>query len=184
MEKPSGLVRSAWLPACLGILAAAGCQDGKFGFRIPRMLPQSQEPAETKVPEPIHLLLPKSVRFHQFTGARTFDKTGGVKGMDVQIQALDACGDATKAFGKFQFALHHYRPGKADTRGPRIATWEEDLLEPTKNLVHWKEEWRTYQFKLEWSRAIPVGSKFILVVTFSSPFTERKFAERVFTAGE
>jgi len=174
--------------ALLAMLSGAplGCQDGKFGLKVPWDSPADHkpEPAETPVPEPLHLLLPRSIRIQPFTGVRTFDKAGGVKGIEARVEALDAYGDATKAFGKFHFALHGYRPDKADPKGPRIATWDEDLLDPKKNLLHWSRVHRSYQFHLQWDSPIPVGSQFLLVATFSSPFGERKFAEQVFVSGQ
>ncbi len=172
--------------ALLAALLAGGCEDGKFGLEDPFDDPagKSPEAAEVPVPEPLHLLLPETVRVHPFTGTRTFDEAGGVKGIDVRVEALDAYGDATKAFGTFRFALHRHRADSPDPRGARIATWEENLLEPEKNMLHWDSITRAYKFKLQWYRAIPVGSRFVLAVTFSSPFTERKFAERVFVSGE
>ena len=186
MRRPLRFAALATVLAGLLAGGAGGCKNGKFDFKAPWDTPSAQkpEPAATPVPEPIHLLLPKAIRIHPFTGTRTFDQTGGVKGVDVRIEALDAYGDSTKAFGKFQFALHQHRPHAAEIKGRRIATWEEDLLAPKKNVLHWDAITRTYEFKLQWYRPIPVGSKFVLAITFSSPFTERKFAERVFVSGQ
>jgi len=177
---------SGMLLAALIAAGPAGCKGAKFDLKAPWDHPAAKkpEPAEKRVPEPIHLLLPQAIRIHPFTGTRTFDEAGGVKGIDVRIEAIDAYGDATKAFGKFHFALHHYRTGTASPKGRRIATWEEDLLEPRKNLLHWDNITRTYKFKLQWYKPIPVGSRFILVVNFASPFTQRKFAERDFISGQ
>ena len=79
----------------------------------------------------------------------------------------------------FQFARN-----SVDHKGKRIATWEESLLEPKKNLIHWDKITRTYEFKLQWDRPIAVGRRFVLVAVFSSPFSDRMFAERVFVSGE
>ena len=170
------------------MLAAAvgGCEDGKFGLTSPSSGPAATKPdrAERPVPEPIHLLLPQGIRIHPFSGMRTFDQTGGLRGIDVRIEAIDAYDDSTKAFGKFLFALHRFRPGTPNPRGQRVATWEEDLLDPRKNVRHWDSITRVYKFRLRWDRAIPVGSRFLLTATFSSPFTRRKYAERDFVAGE
>lgn len=137
-----------------------------------------------KVPEPLHLLLPDSIRIHPFTGTRTFDEQGGIKGIEVRVEALDAYGDPTKAFGDWHFSLHAWQAGVADNRGKQVATWEEPLLTAQKNLLHWDSITRTYKFKLQWYKPIAVGHKFILTATFSSPFTERKFAQREFVAGQ
>lgn len=180
----NGLVRLALAAAAAW---AAGCDGGRF--QPPRLVlpwtPPPPEPAAAKlVPEPLHLLLPKTIRIEPFTGTRTFDAAGGVKGIEVRVQALDSYGDATKAFGKFNFALYPHRPDQADPKGSRIAVWEEDLLEPARNLLHWDKIHAAYNFRLQWREPIPVGSRFILMVSFSSPFTERRFAEQEFVSGQ
>lgn len=174
----------AWALAWLLTAGLTGCRNGQFDLNAPWVAPPPPENAQVQVPEPIHLLLPRSIRIHPFTGTRSFDEGGGVRGIDVRIEALDAYGDATKAFGKFHFALYQHRAGRPDPKGARIETWEEDLLSPEKNRTHWDRITRAYQFKLRWFRPVPVGGKFVLVVTFSSPFGERKFAERTFVSGQ
>jgi len=176
---------ATWL-AVMAMTVVAGCGDGKFGFGSSGnpMIATRPEPADVKVPTPLHLLLPKAIRIHPFTGTRTFDEAGGVKGIDVRVEALDAYGDATKAFGKFQFALYQHKADSPSPRGAQVATWEEDLLSAEKNLVHWDSITRAYAFKLQWYKAIPVGQKFVLAIDFSSPFTPRRFAERVFISGQ
>ena len=180
------LTAAARVVVVVALVLSAGCNGGKFSMTSPADSAASArpEPADVKVPAPLHLLLPKAIRIHPFTGTRTFDEAGGVKGIDVRVEALDAYGDATKAFGKFQFALYQHQSNSPNPRGPRVATWEEDLLKPEKNLVHWDSITRAYAFKLQWYRAIPVGQKFILAVDFSSPFSARKFTERVFVSGQ
>jgi hypothetical protein len=171
--------------AAAALLLVAGCKPSDWSVK-PMTGPATvaQEPSDVRVPSPLQLLLPKAISVHPFTGTRTFDEAGGVKGIDVRVQALDTFGDATKAFGKFHFVLYQYQGDSPNSRGTSVATWEEDLLDPEKNLVHWDSITRAYAFKLQWYRAIPVGQKFILAVDFSSPFTQRKFAERTFVSGQ
>lgn len=136
-----------------------------------------------KVPEPVNLMLPKSISIHPFTGMRDFGPGGGLQGIDVRIEAKDAFGDANKAFGKFRFELYEFRAQNPDPRGKLIYVWEEDLLDPEKNLQHWNIH-RTYEFKLLWERPIEVGRQFVLRAIFSSPFTRQLEDQRVFTAGQ
>ena len=180
------LKATATWAAVLAMIFMAGCNGGKFGLGSPAnpVVAARPDPADVKVPAPLHLLLPKAIRIHPFTGTRTFDEAGGVKGIDVRVEALDAYGDATKAFGKFHFALYQHKADSPSPRGPQVATWEEDLLTPEKNLVHWDSITRAYAFKLQWYQAIPVGQKFVLSIDFASPFTPRRFAERVFISGQ
>ncbi len=133
---------------------------------------------------PLSLLLPKTIKIHPFTGTRTFDEKGGIKGIEVRIQLLDAYRDATKGFGDFRFELYEFRPHSQDRKGRRIAMWQETLMEPEKNLLHWDKLTRAYKFKLQWDQPISVGERFILTAVFASPYTERLFAERQFVAGQ
>ena len=135
------------------------------------------------IPKPLNLLLPQSIRIHYFTGTRNFDKTGGIKGIDVRIEAIDHYGDPTKAFGDFRFEMYSFLPNSTDPKGKRMAVWQEAMMKPEKNLLHWDKVTRTYDFKLQWNKPIPVGKRFVLVAVFSSPFTERFFSQRVFISG-
>ena len=175
------IVRQALVLAALACASLTGCGEAA----LPSMGPKRLDPSEgsVKVPYPINFLLPKSVSIHPFTGTRSFDKTGGIKGIDVRIEAKDAYGDANKAFGKFRFELYEFRPQNPDPKGRLVITWEEDLTEPENNLLHWNVH-RTYEFKLLWRQPIPVGQKFVLRAVFSSPFTERLIDERVFVSGQ
>jgi len=165
-------------------LAGAGL-PGCRNVELPSWASKPPEPSEgsVKVPYPVNLLLPKTISIHPFTGTRSFDETGGIKGIDVRIEAKDAYGDANKAFGTFRFELYEFRPQNPDPKGRLVMTWEEDLTQPEKNLLHWNVH-RTYEFKLLWRRPIPVGQKFVLRAVFSSPFTERLIDERVFVSGQ
>jgi len=134
------------------------------------------------VPEPINLLLPHNIDIHPFTGTQTNDEDGKPKAIEVRIKALDSFGDPTKAFGKFRFSLHQYRPYSTEHRGDQLAVWEEDLLEPSRNRRHWDPISQTYKFHLQWSRGLAPGSNYVLEAFFVSPFTEQLFDERVFVA--
>jgi len=156
-----------------------GCNSD--GWRFGTKSPISREKQE--IPQPISLLLPKSIRVHPFTG-RTFDEAGGISGIDVRIEALDAYGDATKAFGDFRFEMYHHVANSLDPKGAMIAIWEESLLEPKKNLLHWDKTTRLYTFKLQWDRPVPVGKRLVLVASFDSPFTERLTDQWEFVSGQ
>lgn len=148
------------------------------------LAPPPAPPKRQDVPHPITLLLPKDVQIDAFTGMRTFDRAGGVRGIDVRVKALDHYDTVTKAFGVFRFELYAIQPNNANRRGKLLSRWIVDLSDPRDNVKHWEDIPPCYKFRLKWSRPIPVGRRFLLAVVFSSPFTERKFAERVFVAGE
>jgi hypothetical protein len=166
---------------------AGGCKDGRVigpdaGAKADgaKSAPGSRR---GDVPAPVDLLLPRKIRIHPFTGTRTFDASG-VRGIDVRIEPTDAFGDATKAFGTFRFELYAYAAQSPDPKGRRISSWTVDLIEPDQNRRHWQPTALRYQFKLQWNRGIPVGERFVLAATFTSPFTRRLTAERVFVSGQ
>ncbi|MCJ7544094.1 MAG: hypothetical protein MUP47_05945 [Phycisphaerae bacterium] len=172
--------RRLWL-VLLVALALPACQD----FKWPQWTMRPARPATTgPVPYPVTLVLPKTVSIHPFTGMRSFDDAGGITGVDVRLEAKDSYGDTTRAFGDFHFELYTYRPNSLDAKDTKIASWDVPLTGPKTNLRHWDSITRTYQFRLQWSHPIPVGERFVLVATFSSPYTERLFAERVFVSGQ
>jgi hypothetical protein len=175
------------LGAAVGILVLcgllAGCEGLNLNSSTSKPATAASAPA-TPIPEPVSLMLPKEIRIHPFTGTRTFDDAGGIKGIDVRIEAVDAYGDATKAFGDFRFELYTFKENSPDPKKQRIALWEVPLMDPKTNLTHWDNITRTYEFKLQWDQAIPVGQKFVLVAVYSSPYTQREFAERTFVSGQ
>lgn len=177
----NGSARYEWDPEAFRFRRVGGEATTRPAERISALGPA--RPVR-EIPNPINLLLPREVRIHPFTGTRTFSDAGGINGFEVQIEAQDSYGDATKAFGQFRFELHTHTAPAPDPKGRRIAVWEVDLLTPKVNLTHWNPITRRYTFRLQWDTPIPVGRKFVLVTVFSSPFTERLFAERVFVSGQ
>jgi hypothetical protein len=173
------------LPAGLLVLAlcllTAGCDGGSSGLPAPRPPRAGPQP----VPAPINLLLPQGIQFQGFTGGpRVLDASGGAKGIEVHIAAKDAFGHAAKAFGEFRFELYDFLPSATDPKGQRLAVWDVATSDPRVNRDHWNEVHRMYEFRLGWDQTVPLGHKLVLEAVFSSPFTERLFAQHVFVAGE
>ena len=164
------------------VLVASGAGCGKFRWDFGTKAPEQQ--ALQPVPAPLDLMLPRSIRIHVFTRTETFDEERGLAGVNVRIEAVDAYGDSTKAFGTFRFEMYQFVPNTIDPKGKLLASWDEPLLDPRKNLLHWQKVHRIYEFKLQWDRPVPVGQRFVLSAIFSSPFTERMITERVFVSGQ
>ena len=176
MTRSRILFRLLLLPAAAAAAGAAlGCSGGVL---------REPAPGETEVPYPVNLLLPQELAIHPFTGTKDFDEAGGAKGIDVQIEFKDAFGDSGKAFGTFRFELYTFRADSPDPKGERITFWEVSLMDPKTNLLHWKSFAQRYQFKLEWQRTLPVGRRYALAVTYSSPYSTRLEDERIFVVGQ
>ncbi len=162
-------------------IALAGCNGDAPGPLGPRPPQATSQP----VPAPVSLLLPRSIRFQGFTGGpRALDASGGANGIEVHIAAKDSFGHAVKAFGDFRFEVYSFKPNSTDPRGERLAVWEVSASDPRVNREHWNEVHRAYEFRLGWEQPVPVGTRLVLSAVFSSPFTERLFAQHVFVAGE
>lgn len=171
-----GKLRYVLLAGALGALAPLGCDQ-------PMHNPFTPAPAvQQEVPYPVSLMLPKEIRIHSFTGTKVFDNAQN--GIEVHIEARDAYGDPTKAFGDFRFELYAFRPQNPDPKGQLITSWTESLGDPKVNALHWWNVSRTYVFKLQCEQPIKSGNQYVLLATYSSPYSERKFAQRVFTAGQ
>ena len=145
------------LAAALAATALAGGCDAMPWFSARWTSPPA---VKQKVPAPIDHLLPREIVVQGWTGTRVFAEHGGIEGIDVRIQAKDAFGDFTKAFGAFRFELYHYRSGGQDRKGDRIAVWSQPVLAAKDNLEHWDKYLPGYHFKLGLeNQAIPVGWK-------------------------
>ncbi|MDP6633309.1 MAG: hypothetical protein QGG42_00240 [Phycisphaerae bacterium] len=179
----------AALLAAVGLFAGCDSMSRWFGGASspPTTQPAVREYTQIDVPQPVNLLLPKSINIHPFTVTRTFDsEAGGIRGVDVRVEAFNAFHEATKAFGSFRFEIYTHQSNNLEPKGELRGVWEikPSLLDAKENLRYWNRSQQMYEFKLQWDTPIPVGHKFVLVAVFTSPFTQRLTAQRVFTSGQ
>ena len=180
------------LTALLAMVSlAAGCGNtnrrfGGAGSPQATTQPAVREYTQIDVPQPVNLLLPKSINIHPFTVTRTFDQAGGIRGVDVRVEAFNAFHEATKTFGSFRFEVYAFKPNSLEPKGALCGIWEVEpsLLDPRENLRYWNRSQQMYEFKLQWDKPIPERQKFVLAAVFPSPFTKRMTVQRVFTSGE
>jgi hypothetical protein len=142
-------------------------------------------PARTvPVPEPLTVMLPRTIAIQEYAGTRRFGQGGGIAGIDVRVQAKDQWGDVTKAFGRFRFEIYEYDAAARDHKGRRVALWNKDVQDPKENRLYWNKFVNTYDFPLVWTEAIGLGRKLILAAYFESDYGPRLQDERTFVAGE
>lgn len=164
---------AAALGLAAGVLALAGGCDGPWlGPRLAGGSPQ-----RIQAPKPLDELLPVEIRLHEFTNLRPFGEDDNSSVLDVRVYAKDSFGENCRVFGQFRFELYHYKPTSADPKGGRIAVWNADVASPKANRRHWDMH-RSYHFKLKLNRSLPAGSKYVLVATMDSIFTERLTVEK------
>jgi hypothetical protein len=133
-------------------------------------------------------LLPREIRLHPFTGTRTFDPAGGLRGVEARVEVINHLGEPTNAFGNFLFMLYAFRPHEADPRGQRLDAWAIELAGTKENLQYWDSLSRTYKFPLVLREPLPVGKQAVLEVYFQDPAqpasAPRLYDRRVFVSGE
>ena len=140
--------------------------------------------AQGKVPRPVDLLLPQNIRIHPFTTLQTLEGRD-VMGIEAHMEALDAFGDPTKAFGDVRFELYEFQANSPDNKGKRLNVWLVGIGDAANNMVHWDRVTRSYLFKLELTSQVKLGKtsgpaeRYVLVAVFASPYTQRLFAEHV-----
>ncbi|MCL2700380.1 MAG: hypothetical protein FWE88_01655 [Phycisphaerae bacterium] len=139
---------------------------------------QGPKAAQGKVPRPVDLLLPQKIRIHPFTALRTLEDRN-VMGIEARIEALDAFGDPTKAFGDVRFELYAYRANSLESKGDLLNVWSVSIADANNNLLHWDRVTRAYLFKLELTQQAEPADRYVLVAIFDSPYTQRLFAEHV-----
>ena len=164
----------------VAVLAAGvlgGCQSSPNVIDPYLAGPQA---AQGKVPRPVDLLLPQKIRIHPFTTLHTLEDRN-VRGIEARVEALDAFGDPTKAFGDVRFELYDYRPNSPDNKGKRLNVWQVGIGDPGSNMAHWDHVTRSYLFKLELTKQTEPAERYVLVAVFASPYTQRLFAEHVMT---
>jgi hypothetical protein len=123
--------------------------------------------------EQLDLLLPTRIEVLPFTKAKSWDNDQKLDGLEVVLRPLDSFGDQTKAIGLFRFELFLFEKASSDSRGPRIGFWEEDVTSREMLEIHWDRITRTYRFRLGWvGKQIPSG-KYVLEVTYITPYGQR-----------
>lgn len=169
----------AWIAVGVAMTSVGlGCD----GTSVSMQGSSSMDDTVTEIPVPISLLLPKTLEMHPFTRAGALEE--GHRGVLAHVQAKDAYGDPTKAFGKYRFELYSVRPDLADRKGLQLASWDSSVWDPETNLLHWDRHTRSYAFKLGWDRRVAPGTRLLLVTSFDSPYTSRITTRRELVVGE
>ena len=175
----------AWALALAGALA--GC-DGSWDLMgaarssapMPGELSKDTPYQHVNVPSPLSELLPRSIQIHEFTAVERF--SAAKQGVNVRIQCTDGFGSRTKAFGRYRFELREFVPAEPQSAGAMIRWWAVDLLPVPANKQHWQNTLMLYEFKLECDQPLAMDSKYVLVATFDSHYTDRLYTDRVFVA--
>ncbi len=169
---------------CISITLLSGIIGCKQTARW-QMFQQSDNSVSTKsARQQLKLLMPSQLEILPFTKPRSWDSDYIPDGIEVVLRPLDSFGDQTKAVGTFRFELYKFKKAHADPRGDRLAFWQVDLNSKKAQNLHWDKITRTYTFRLGWTNDMPSfkPGKYVLEVTYISPWNERISARYIFTA--
>ena len=82
--------------------------------------------------------------------------------------------------GTVRIELYSFVPGSANCKGARLEVWNIELLTETHQRRYWNRLTQMYEFRLGADlTAIPRAPKYVLLVTYSSPFGDRLTDELV-----
>ncbi|NLX04971.1 MAG: hypothetical protein GXY33_07490 [Phycisphaerae bacterium] len=167
--------------ALLTVLIGCNAQTRRFesgGQPIAPDKPVATAPADRSMT----VLLPEKIDVLPFTKPASFDDDAVPDGLEVVLRPLDELGDQTKAVGTFRFETYAFHKASTDPRGPRLGIWEVDLSTPEAQKEHWDAITRTYRFRLGWAGEKIQPGKYVLEVTYISPWGDRLNAVHVLEA--
>ena len=178
-------LRSYFLPTLLVLSSAAFLVTGCKHATNWQMFRSADSSVPTKsARQQLKMLMPSQLEILPFTKPRSWDDDYIPDGIEVVLRPLDSFGDQTKAVGTFRFELYQFQKAHADPKGQRIALWKVDLISKKAQSLHWDKITRTYTFRLGWNADMPPfkPGKYVLEVTYISPWNERISADYIFTA--
>jgi hypothetical protein len=136
--------------ALASLLAAGGCEPGRFYAR---------SPADNE------LFGAQAVRIHPtFTRSKDWNGDGKPDGIEAVLELQDQFGEPTRATGRAMFEAYQYRPYSPDPRGRRYqAVWEWALVTRQQQIEHWSRALRGYTFRIPLD---PGRQTIVLAATF------------------
>ena len=155
----------------IGPLACAGCRTGG-----PAHLPTEAERVEM-----LSLMLPIAIEIQPFTKIKSFNDDEIPDGILAVVRPLDRFGDPVKAVGLFYFELWTFQASSGERKGERLAYWDRTIGTMEEVGLYWDRS-QMYEFQLAWTggaEGIRPGKKFVLKVTYRTPWDETIEDERV-----
>jgi len=134
------------------------------------------------------LLVPAKIEIvAPFTNLKSFAKTGdsdGPDGIEVLLQARNAMGNpGLMIAGQIRVELYSYVPASANHKGRRLEFWNVELRTKDQQKSYWNRLTQMYEFRLGVDTGrIPKADRYVLLVTYRSPFGSQLSDELVLSA--
>ena len=147
-----------------GIMVSAGCHD----------LAPTADDADLR--KQLALLMPSRIEIVEpFTRISSFEGSSAPDGIELMIQAFNALENpGLMIAGTIRIGLYEHIAASGDAKGRRLERWNVELATTQQQRAHWNAMTQMYEFRLGIEAGkIPPADKYILAVTYSSPFGER-----------
>ena len=122
------------------------------------------------------LLMPSRIEIVQpFTRISSFRGNRTPDGIELMIQAFNALENpGLMIAGTVRVGLYEHVAASGDAKGRRLEQWNVELATAEQQRAHWNAMTQMYEFRLGIEAVkIPPADKYVLAVTYSSPFGER-----------
>lgn len=142
-------------------LAGAGCASTS---------PAMPDPEAQRM---LELVLPAEVRIVEpFTRATSSDEDAAPEGIELLIQAVNPLDDpGLMIVGHLRVEMFQHVPASAQRRGARLEHWDVDLTTPAQQKKYWSKVAQMYELRLGLDPSrIPPADKYVLAITYRSPF--------------
>lgn len=122
------------------------------------------------------LLVPAKIEIvAPFTNLKSFAKPGDSDepdGIEVLLQARNPMGNpGLMIAGQIRVELYSYVPASANHKGRRLEFWNIELRTEAEQKAYWNRLTQMYEFRVGVdTRRIPKADRYVLLVTYRSPF--------------
>ena len=126
------------------------------------------------------LLMPSRIEIVEpFTRVKSFDDNATPNGIELLLQAVNSLDNpGLMIVGDVRVELFDYVPASGDQKGRRIDRWDVQLRTEEQQRTYWNQITQMYEFRLRVNSAVvPAGDKYVLAVTYNSPFGKHLTAE-------
>jgi len=125
--------------------------------------------------EMLALLMPGRIEIvRPFTRVKSFDDNATPDGIELLLQAVNSLENpGLMIAGRVRVELYEYVRASGDQKGRRLEHWNIDLTTADQQKAYWNGLAQMYEFPLGIDAAkIPPADKYVLAVTYTSPFGE------------
>lgn len=132
--------------------------------------------------EALALLLPNEIEIIKpFTKVASFDDDPEPEGIELFVRAVNYLENpGLMLVGAMRIEMYEYVPASADHKGKQLDLWEVPLRTREDQRKHWNQLTQMYEFRLDVNQdRLPVSQRVVLLVTYISPFGDKKSAEHI-----